>query len=128
MFLLQYSVQKSISEYLCVDSLTFSSIPLCALVNQHFSLLASKFPATKFLKSIATSCIPNYPDKNLPTIFVYFEGDLKGQVVGPFEFGGMNLTVEGRGVALNGRSLICFVTLISKVIWLFYCYTCGTCK
>ncbi|KAK7862609.1 hypothetical protein R5R35_005645 [Gryllus longicercus] len=69
-------------------------IPLCTLLNQHLSLLAAKFPATKFLKSISTTCIPNYPDSNLPTIFVYFEGDLKRQFVGPHEFRGMNITVD----------------------------------
>lgn len=74
----------------------FFSIPLCTLVNQHLVILASKFPATKFLKSVSTTCIPNYPDKNLPTIFVYFEEDLKGQMIGPFEFGGMNLTLDGK--------------------------------
>jgi hypothetical protein len=69
-------------------------LPLCALLNQHLAQLAAKFPATKFLKSISSTCIPNYPDKNLPTIFVYFEGEMKAQFVGPFVFGGMNLTVE----------------------------------
>lgn len=69
-------------------------IPLCALINQHLGLLATKFPATKFLKSISTTCIPNYPDRNLPTLFVYFEGDLKTQIVGPDKFGGINLTVD----------------------------------
>ncbi|XP_072029678.1 phosducin-like protein 3 [Amphiura filiformis] len=69
-------------------------IPLCALLNQYFATLAAKFPATKFIKSISTVCIPNYPDKNLPTIFVYYEGDMKKQMVGPTEFGGMNITME----------------------------------
>lgn len=41
--------------------------------------LAAKFPQTKFLKSIATLCIPNYPDRNLPTIFVYHNGNLVKQ-------------------------------------------------
>lgn len=72
-----------------------TGIPLCALINQFLVQLAGKYPATKFIKSISTTCIPNYPDKNLPTIFVYYEGDLKGQIVGPFEFGGLNLTYEG---------------------------------
>lgn len=72
------------------------SIPLCALINQHLSVLARKFPQTKFLKSISTTCIPNYPDHNLPTIFVYFEGEMKAQFIGPLVFGGMNLKVEGR--------------------------------
>merc|ERR1711981_381095 len=69
-------------------------IPLCALINQHMTALASKFPTVKFLKSISTTCIPNYPDKNLPTIFVYHEGAMKTQLVGPLSFRGMNMTVE----------------------------------
>uniref|UniRef100_A0A8C5DN99 Phosducin-like protein 3 n=1 Tax=Gouania willdenowi TaxID=441366 RepID=A0A8C5DN99_GOUWI len=69
-------------------------IPLCSLINQHLTTLARKFPQTKFLKSISTTCIPNYPDHNLPTIFVYFEGEMKAQFIGPLVFGGMNLKVE----------------------------------
>lgn len=61
-------------------------IPLCALINQHLNMLAQKFPATKFLKSISTTCIPNYPDKNLPTLFIYFEGEMKTQLIGPLAF------------------------------------------
>ncbi|PSN45207.1 Viral IAP-associated factor [Blattella germanica] len=56
--------------------------------------LSVKFPATKFLKSVSTTCIPNFPDSNLPSIFIYFEGDLKKQLIGPHEFRGMNLTVD----------------------------------
>ncbi|XP_036356775.1 phosducin-like protein 3 isoform X1 [Octopus sinensis] len=69
-------------------------IPLCTLINQHLTGLARKFPQTKFIKSISSVCIPNYPDKNLPTIFVYFEGNIKKQFVGPFAFGGMKLTID----------------------------------
>lgn len=85
------STNRSMWCFLCVPS-----IPLCTLINQHLSLLARKFPQTKFLKSISTTCIPNYPDRNLPTIFVYFEGEMKAQFIGPLVFGGMNLKVEGR--------------------------------
>uniref|UniRef100_A0AAR2KPB9 Phosducin-like protein 3 n=1 Tax=Pygocentrus nattereri TaxID=42514 RepID=A0AAR2KPB9_PYGNA len=73
-------------------------IPLCTLINQHLSELARKFPQTKFLKSISTTCIPNYPDRNLPTIFVYFEGEMKAQFIGPLVFGGMNLKCDGMEV------------------------------
>jgi len=71
-----------------------TGIPLCALINQHLSQLARKFPATKFLQSISTTCIPNYPDRNLPTLFIYYEGDMKAQIVGAIQFGGMNLTLD----------------------------------
>uniref|UniRef100_UPI00358F6F06 phosducin-like protein 3 n=1 Tax=Myxine glutinosa TaxID=7769 RepID=UPI00358F6F06 len=67
-------------------------IPLCTLINQYLSELARKFPATKFVKAISTTCIANYPDKNLPTIFVYRGGNIRVQFVGPLMFGGMKLT------------------------------------
>ncbi|KAJ8924712.1 hypothetical protein NQ315_000864 [Exocentrus adspersus] len=69
-------------------------IPLCALINEHLKYLAAKYPTVKFVRSISTTCIPNYPDKNLPTVFVYFEGELKKQIVGPLEFRGPNLTQD----------------------------------
>lgn len=58
--------------------------------------LAAKYPIAKFVKSISTTCIPNYPDKNLPTVFIYFEGELKSQIVGSLEFRGPNLTRDGK--------------------------------
>lgn len=69
-------------------------IPLCALINQYLTILAAKNPNVKFLKSISTTCIPNYPDRNLPTIFVYYEGDMKKQLAGPHNFRGMNMTSD----------------------------------
>lgn len=69
-------------------------VPFCALINQHFNELARKFPATKFLKSIATTCIPNYPEKNVPTIFVYFEGQMKSQFIGELDLRGPNVTLD----------------------------------
>ena len=39
-----------------------------------------KNPTVKFLKAISTTCIPNYPDRNLPTIFVYHEGKMEAQL------------------------------------------------
>ncbi|XP_065185526.1 phosducin-like protein 3 [Sycon ciliatum] len=81
-------------------------LPLCALINKHITELAGKFPATKFIRSISTTCIPNYPDHNLPTIFVYFEGDMKGQMAGPIVFGGMNLTRDELEWKLNGYGAV----------------------
>ncbi|KAK4024908.1 phosducin-like protein 3 [Daphnia magna] len=57
-------------------------IPLSSLINEHFRNLANKFPMLKFVKSLAGLCIANYPDQNLPTIFVYHNGDLKHQFIG----------------------------------------------
>lgn len=69
-------------------------IPLCALINQFMTELALRNPTTKFLKSIASTCIPNFPEKNLPSIFIYHEGQMKKQIVGPIELRGEKLTIE----------------------------------
>ncbi|CAH2244877.1 viral IAP-associated factor homolog [Pararge aegeria] len=69
-------------------------IQQCALINQHMKQLAAKFPYTKFLKAIAQTCIPNFPERNLPSLFVYFEGDMKKQFVGPLELRGTALTCD----------------------------------
>lgn len=70
-------------------------IQLCALINQFMNQLAIRFPHTKFLKAISTTCIPNFPEKNLPSIFIYFEGNIKKQIIGPVELRGEKLTADG---------------------------------
>uniref|UniRef100_A0A667GZP0 Phosducin like 2 n=1 Tax=Lynx canadensis TaxID=61383 RepID=A0A667GZP0_LYNCA len=74
-----------------------SSIPMCLLVNQHLSLLARKFPETKFVKAIVNSCIQHYHDNCLPTIFVYKNGQIEGKFIGIIECGGINLKLEATG-------------------------------
>ena len=74
------------------------------MINQHLYALAQKFPQTKFIKSVSSLCIPNYPDKNLPTIFIYCEGDMKKQYIGPAEFGTNSITLPGR--------IVDFLTLV----------------
>lgn len=69
-------------------------IPHCTLINNCLNQLAPKFRATKFLKSVSDTCIPNFPDKNLPTIFVYCEGNMKKKFIGSAELRGMNLTCD----------------------------------
>ena len=63
-----------------------SRIPLCSVINEHIRCLANKFPMVKFIKSLAGLCIPNYPDQNLPTIFIYHNGELKHQFIGSNSF------------------------------------------
>ena len=50
------------------------------MINEHTRALAIKYPAVKFIKSLAEQCIPNYPDHNLPTIFIHLNGELKKQL------------------------------------------------
>eukprot|EP00039_Didymoeca_costata_P003330 m.66881 g.66881 ORF g.66881 m.66881 type:complete len:256 (-) comp11844_c0_seq3:1981-2748(-) len=66
-------------------------LPICARLQQIMASLAKKNPTTKFVQSVSQSCIPNYPDRNLPTVFIYYEDDIKTQFVGPTIFGGLSM-------------------------------------
>lgn len=57
--------------------------------------LAKQFRHVKFLKILYTDCIPNYPDKNLPTLLIYRDDDLLRQLVGLTCFGGSSFGIEG---------------------------------
>ncbi|KAG8384938.1 hypothetical protein BUALT_Bualt04G0170200 [Buddleja alternifolia] len=61
--------------------------PECRLLLQCLEELAKKYPATKFVKIISTECIPNYPDRNLPTILVYNNSAVKATHIGKQSFG-----------------------------------------
>ncbi|GFP84925.1 viral iap-associated factor homolog [Phtheirospermum japonicum] len=61
--------------------------PECRLLLQCLEDLAKRYPATKFVKIISTECIPNYPDRNLPTVLVYYNSAVKATHVGIHSFG-----------------------------------------
>ncbi|KAI8975495.1 thioredoxin-like protein [Mycotypha africana] len=69
-------------------------IPVCKLMNRCLSELAQQFKATKFLKIVSDQCIPNYPDFNVPTLLIYGDGDIKANLVGAVQFGGMKMTTK----------------------------------
>ena len=56
-------VNKAGEDVFVILHLYKQGVPLAALVNEYLNRLAPKFPTTKFLKAISTTCIPNYPDK-----------------------------------------------------------------
>jgi hypothetical protein len=78
----------------------------CALLEGCLRELARKYPNTRFLKIVSTSCIPNYPDANLPTLLVYHGGACKKQAVGLAPFGGPRATPEQVALALSGWGAI----------------------
>jgi len=85
------------------------------LLAEYLNHLARKFPATKFVKSISTTCIPNYPDSNLPTIFIYYEGDLKQQFAGRRIFS-LTTTQDGRCYTFNNNTFFKYSSMILKLI------------
>lgn len=87
-------VNKAGDDIWVVLHLYARGIPFCALLNQYISQLAVKFPTVKFLRSIAQTCIPNFPEKNLPAIFVYHNGQLKKQFLGAVDLRGPRCTID----------------------------------
>ncbi|WFD42088.1 Proteolipid protein 2 [Malassezia psittaci] len=59
-----------------------SGIDTCELLSGYLEQLAAKYPNTKFVSIIGDQCIPDYPDKNLPTLLIYRAGELRRQIVG----------------------------------------------
>lgn len=68
--------------------------PMSSQMQAIFNDLAPKFTETKFLKSISTLCIANFPDSDLPAVFVYKNGQLIKQLIGPMIFGTQKITNE----------------------------------
>merc|ERR1712106_491482 len=62
-------------------------VMLSNILNNHFVQLANKYKHVKFVRGVAKECVPNYPDKNLPTVFVYRNGTLAIQWIGGGNFG-----------------------------------------
>ncbi|CAG5091333.1 Oidioi.mRNA.OKI2018_I69.PAR.g12979.t1.cds [Oikopleura dioica] len=62
-------------------------VMLSNILNNHFVHLAQKYKHVKFVRGVAKQCVPNYPDKNLPTVFVYRNGTLAIQWIGGGNFG-----------------------------------------
>jgi hypothetical protein len=64
----------------------------CNLLDEAMAVLAPKFKAVKFLKIKSTQAIENWPERNLPTIFVYNAGVLKFQLMTINALGGKSMT------------------------------------
>ena len=62
------------------------------VLNKILDNMAKKFPFIKFLKIEATNCVVNFRDSDVPTIFVYKDGNLFKQFIpASYYFGGKNM-------------------------------------
>jgi hypothetical protein len=75
-----------------------NSIVDCGVMENVMIQLAKKFMKVKFLKIRSTSAIENWPESNLPTIFVYHDGELQDQLLTLKSLGGASMAAEGRVV------------------------------
>eukprot|EP00882_Tetradesmus_deserticola_P019461 GHRQ01020948.1.p1 GENE.GHRQ01020948.1~~GHRQ01020948.1.p1 ORF type:complete len:180 (+),score=72.77 GHRQ01020948.1:712-1251(+) len=79
----------------------------CALLGECLAELAKKYHGTRFVKIVSTSCIPNYPDQNLPTLLLYHNRSVVKNLVGLAQFGGQRATPEQVALVLNGYGPVC---------------------
>ncbi|XP_023535516.1 phosducin-like protein 3 [Cucurbita pepo subsp. pepo] len=92
-------VSQAPSDVWVVVILYKEGIQECDVLMNCLQELATRYPATKFVKIISTDCIPNYPDCNLPTLLVYNNGAVKANYVGLRSFG-RRCTPEGVALVL----------------------------
>jgi hypothetical protein len=55
--------------------------PPSVRLKEQLRVLAARYPRTKFTAIVGDKCIPNYPDKMLPTLILYRGGVIKEQLV-----------------------------------------------
>ncbi|KZO95255.1 thioredoxin-like protein [Calocera viscosa TUFC12733] len=57
------------------------SIPASVRLGDQLTELARRHPHTKFVSIVGDRCIPNYPDRNIPTLLMYRKGEMTNQIV-----------------------------------------------
>ena len=88
----------------------------CKLLEPCLEELAQKYPRTKFLRMISTECIPNYPDRNLPTVLLYKDTKCMQSLVGLGPYGGRKLTTARE--SLLPTILLDQAVLLQSADWL----------
>jgi len=81
-------------------------VPVCKLLAGHLQVLASRYPAVKFVRSDASACFEKaYPERNLPTMFLYRDGEMQQSWVGP-ACGALNTTQADLEWRLHERGVV----------------------
>lgn len=79
----------------------------CRLLEQVLLSIARKFKAVKFVKILSTAAVENWPDRNLPTLFLYHDGKLQTQLLGIKKLGGQSTTPAGKSTPLFSLLFSC---------------------
>ncbi|RYH12678.1 hypothetical protein EON65_37610 [archaeon] len=67
----------------------------CNLLDEALAVLAEKFKYVKFLRIKYNQAIENWPERNLPTLFVYQSGSLATQLITLKQVGGTRMNAAG---------------------------------
>lgn len=82
----------------------WNRVPLAQHFRPLLARVAVAHPSTKFLSIPSELCIPNYPDKNVPTLLIYRNGEMVGNVVAGMGLNGMKTTAQGQPAPSSGCS------------------------
>ncbi|KAK8823070.1 hypothetical protein WA538_002221 [Blastocystis sp. DL] len=81
-------------EYPVVVFLYNNNVPECNMLKQVLDQVSARYPMVKFVQMISTDCIKDYPDKNLPALFIYNKGEIVKQIMTLKELGGPKVNAE----------------------------------
>ena len=88
------------NEYIAEVSQASATVPVvvhlysekeeCKVLDKLLAVVAAKHKYVKFVRIKGCLAIPNFPDRNCPTLVIYDKGVNQGQIVGLSQFGGVN--------------------------------------
>ena len=68
------------------------SVTDCRLFEDIYATIAKKFKMVKFVKIISSLAVDNWPEKNLPTVYAYKDGNVSSVLMTLKELGGRGVT------------------------------------
>ncbi|RHY17689.1 hypothetical protein DYB25_010649 [Aphanomyces astaci] len=72
-----------------------NSVEECKLMDQILRVIAGRHRDVKFVSIQSQVCVENWPLRNLPTLFIYKDGNLATQMLTLSKLKGLNTRVEG---------------------------------
>jgi hypothetical protein len=86
----------------------------CQVMDEALRDISKRFRYLKCLRIKSNQAIENWPEKNLPTLFIYAKGELRTQIITLASLGGNTMTSQGKDsfcfLLLKGL-IACFVDL-----------------
>jgi hypothetical protein len=96
------------------------SIVECAVMDEAMKLLAPKFKYLKFLRIKSTHAIENWPERNLPALFIYEGGNMKTQIVTLKPLNGKSTKAEGKIYTVFNSCFFYFVCVYSICVFVIF--------
>ena len=87
-------VTEASQEYPVVVFLYKDNLVDCKILKEVLDEVSARQPMVKFVQMVSTDCIKDYPDKNLPALFVYNKGSIVKQITTLRDLGGRKVNAD----------------------------------